>query len=194
MSKSVSDAKILQVKTLQYNVVVLPKLDNEEEIQELREKYDPWFYQIRPYVPMVLPFAPATLDEMQNVGDYISQARRKLHPVAISFHQCVESGDRLLFVIENGREELLELHHSLLGCEAAVLVEEAGYEPLLVVGRVPDPGHRAQALHEANRIGRTLGIVDAVSLIRTEPSEELKLVANYPFGIGRVDYYDRFLA
>ena len=34
------------MNALQYSIVVLPKLDNEAEIQRLREKFDPWFYQI----------------------------------------------------------------------------------------------------------------------------------------------------
>ena len=72
--------------------------------------------------------------------------------------------------------------------------QDAGYEPRLVVGSVSDPEERARALAEANRIGRTLGIIDAVALVRINPDGGLKLVANYPFGIGRVDYFDRFRA
>lgn len=180
------------MKVLQYSFVVLPKLDNEEEIQRLRERYDPWFYQIRPYIPIVSPFAPATLEEMQNVSDYISRARRKLHPIAVSFHQWMASGGRLFFVIEKGRKELLDLRRNLQGCDTFSLVEDIESEPRLVVGRVPDSERRSQALIEANRIGRTLGIVDSFYLIGIEPSDELKLFASYPFGIGRVDYYDRF--
>jgi len=53
---------------------------------------------------------------------------------------------------------------------------------------------RAWAVAEANRLGRSLGVVDAVTLLRIEPDEEHRLVATFPFGIGRVDYCDRFTA
>jgi hypothetical protein len=74
------------------------------------------------------------------------------------------------------------------------LVDDEAYEPHLVVGRVQDPDMRAEALAEANKLGRTLGIIDAVSLIAIEQDGGLKLVASYPFGVGRVDYFDKFLA
>lgn len=95
-------------------------------------------------------------------------------------------------MIEKGRKELLDLRRNLQGCDTFSLVEDIESEPRLVVGRVPDSERRSQALIEANRIGRTLGIVDSFYLIGIEPSDELKLFASYPFGIGRVDYYDRF--
>ena len=182
------------MNALQYSIVVLPKLDNEAEIQRLRERYDPWFYQIRPYIPVILPFTPATIDELQGVSDYISESRRKLHPRAISFHECVESGDRLYFVVEQGKDDIMALHHDLQGCEAASLVAEGDYEPHLMLGRIPDPAKRALALHEARAIGRTLGIVDSVAMLRIGTDGELKLIANYPFGIGRVDYFDHLRA
>ncbi len=182
------------MKALQYSVVVLPKLDNEVEIQRLREKYDPWFYQIRPYIPIILPFTPATIDELQGVSDYISMSRRKLHARAISFHECIESGDRLYFVVDQGRDDIMALHHDLQGCEAASLVTEGDYEPRLMLGRIPDPEQRTLALREARTIGRTLGIVDSVAVLRISPDGGLKLIANYPFGIGRVDYFDNLHA
>ena len=182
------------MKTLQYSVIVLPKLDNEAEIQRLREKYDPWFYQVRPYIPIILPFTPATIDELQGVSDFVSVARRKLHARAISLHDCIESGDRLYFAVDQGRDDIMALHHDLQGCEATSLVSEGDYEPRLVLGRIPDPAQRTLARLEAQAIGRTLGIVDSVAMLRISPDGELKLVANYPFGIGRVDYFDHLRA
>jgi hypothetical protein len=179
------------VKVLAYSLVVLPKLDNEEEIQSLREKYDPWFYQVRPYITIVPPFTPATLDELEAVAGFLSEARRRQPPVAVSFYRCVEVDDRLICPVGDGREGLVALHRHLLGAApVSLLTGEREFEPALVIGRVPDPDRRLEALHEANRLGRTLGLIDAVSLIGIEPSGRLRLIASYPFGIGRVDYYD----
>lgn len=187
--------KMLPVKLLEYCIVVQPKLDNQEEIQLLREKYDPWFYQVQPYITIVPGFTPATLDQLESVTSYLSQTRRHQPPIAVKCYKCIERDDRLVFPVEEGREGLLALHEALLGAApASLLADEAPFDPGLVIGRVPDPDQRIEALHEANRLGRTIGLIDAFSLIAVEQSGQFRLVAGYPFGIGRVDYFDFTLA
>ena len=181
------------MKAAQYCVVAFPKLDSETQIQDLREQFPTWYFRVRPYIPVVLPFTPATLDEIQNVSDHVGRVRRDLHPLAISFTRCIERGESLFFEIEEGRDALIGLHIATAGAEPlSLLGDEPVYEPQVWLGRVADARQRAYALAEANRIGRSLGIVDAITLLRIEPDEEHKLVATFPFGIGRVDYYDRF--
>ena len=181
------------MKAAQYCVVAFPKLDSETQIQDLREQFPTWYYRVRPYIPVVLPFTPVTLDEIQNVSDHAGRVRRNLHPLAISFTHCIERGESLFFEIEEGRDELIGLHSAMTGAEPLSLLSDTPvYEPQVWLGRVTDARQRAYAVAEANRLGRTLGIVDAITLLRIEPDEENKLVATFPFGIGRVDYYDRF--
>jgi hypothetical protein len=181
------------VKAAQYCVVAFPKLDSETQIQDLREQFPAWYYRVRPYVPVVLPFTPVTLDEIQSVSEHVGRVRRNFHPLAISFTHCVERGESLFFVIEDGRDELIQLHTDMMGSEPLSLLSDApAYEPQVWLGRLTEARQRAYALAEANRVGRSLGIIDAITLLRIEPDEEHKLVATFPFGIGRVDYYDRF--
>jgi hypothetical protein len=180
------------VKAAQYCVVAFPKLDSEAQIQELREQFPTWYYRVRPHIPVVLPFTPATLDEIQGVSDHVGRIRRNLHPLGISFSHCIERGESLFYQIEEGHDELISLHTAMTGSEPLSLLEGVqAYEPQVWLGRVTDARQRAYALAEANRIGRSLGVVDAVTLLRIEPDEEHRLVAMFPFGIGRVDYYDR---
>jgi hypothetical protein len=83
----------------------------------------------------------------------------------------------------------------MTGAESLSLLSDTPvYEPQVWLGRVTDARQRAWAIAEANRMGRSLGVVDAITLLRIEPDEEHKLVATFPFGIGRVDFYDRFTA
>ncbi len=181
------------MKAAQYCVVAFPKLDSETQIQDIREQFPSWYYRVRPYVPVVLPFTPATLDEIQNVSEHVGRVRRNLHPLAISFTRCVERGESLFFEIDEGREELIQLHRAMVGAEPlSLLTDTPVYEPQVWLGRVTDARQRPWALGEANHLGRSLGVVDAITLLRIEPDEEHKLVATFPFGIGRVDFYDRF--
>ena len=180
------------MKAAQYCVVAFPKLDSETQIQDLREQFPTWYYRVRPYIPVVLPFTPVTLDEIQNVSEHVGRVRRNLHPLAISFTRCVERGESLFFEIDEGREELIQLHSAMVGAEPlSLLTDTPVYEPQVWLGRVTDARQRPWAIAEANRLGRSLGVVDAITLLRIEPDEEHRLVATFPFGIGRVDYYDR---
>ena len=182
------------MKAPQYCVVAFPKLDSEAQIQDLREQFPTWYYRVRPYIPVVLPFTPVTLDEIQNVSDHVGRVRRDLRSLAISFAHCIERGESLFSEIEDGRDELVQLYLAMTGAEPqqSLLSDAPIYEPQIWLGRVTDARQRACALAEANRIGRSLGVIDAVTLLRIEPDEEHRLVATFPFGIGRVDYYDRF--
>ena len=177
---------------VRFSVVILPKLDNEPELQLLRERYDPRFYQIRPHITLVQPFTPATLDEIQNVSDHVSRVRRKLHPVRVVFRGCQEAGDRLFLTPSEGRETLVDIHREITGSDQTLLIPDAGFDPWLLAARVPDATQRSQARVEIDRLLRTIGIVDALALVEVDLSGELRLVANYPFGIARVDHYGRF--
>lgn len=180
------------MSTLRYGVVVLPKLDCEEEIRRLREEYDPWYEQAAPYVTIVPQFTPATLDEIESLNDYISLARRDFHPFALGLGECVEKEDRLLFSLGQGKDELGELRRNLHGAVTLSMLPEMS-EPMLVLARVPDQGKRELAKCELARFAHSIGLVDSLCLIEAM-GDEMKLVANYPFGIGRVDFYDSLRA
>jgi hypothetical protein len=174
--------------------VAFPKLDNEALIQRLRERYSSWFYELRPHIPVVQPFTPLTIDEVQRATDYFGQVRRRLHAFAVSFNKCVAVGDSLLLPVQEGQEQLARLRHDLLGGEPLALAGMASPEPALWLGQVRDPAERSAAIADANRIGRTLGVVDSLALVRGAPDGSTRLVLGMPFGVGRVDLFDRFPA
>lgn len=173
---------------LKYGVIVLPKLECEDEIRRLREEYDLWSTQSAPYISLIPPFTPATWEEKQTLNDYISQVRRDFHPFALELGSCLEVADRLLFALNRGVDEL-ELLQTRLAQSVAItmLPEMAG--PRLVVARVQDEAARRVMLRKLVKLERSIGLVDSISLVELR-AEEMKLVANYPFGIGRVDFFD----
>lgn len=182
------------MKATQYCVVAVPELDNEAQIQRLREQFDHGRVQVGPHIVVVEPFTPVTLDEIQSVADHVGQARRSLHPFAVSFHQCVERGDALFFQLDQGREEIVSLRSSIIGGEPLALpFDVPAHEPMLWLARIADPRRRAHALAEANHIGRSLGIIDALHLARLD-ADDLRLVSRFPFGVGRVDSHERYPA
>ncbi len=173
---------------LKYGLIVLPKLECADEIRKLREEYDLWSTQSAPYIPLIPPFTPATWEERQTLNDYISWARRDFHPFALELGSCLEVADRLLFTLNRGVEELEQLQTKLAQSVAITMLPEmAG--PRLVVARVQDEETRKVMMRKLIKLERSIGLVDSLSLVELR-AEEMKLVANYPFGIGRVDFFD----
>jgi len=182
------------MKAAQYAVAVLPKLDTEAELMRLRDRFGGRPVNIPPYVQLSGVFTPSGLSEAVSVNEFISQARRKLHAIAASFQSCVEQADFLLLAVEQGAEELGGLQRSVVGPEPTSFLSGENLPRLdLVLGRFSDPMARAQMATEVTRIGRILGVIDALVLLRVGPDDDWHLTAQYPFGIGRVDYFERFL-
>jgi hypothetical protein len=145
-----------------------------------------------PYIPVILPFTPLDLEEIQHVADFVSNSRRRLRPLAVTFHHCTVIGDRLYYKLERGWDELVGLHAQILGSEPMPLLQHGTYEPRLALGRVVDETERADAADAVDRLLRTLGLVDTLTIVTVGPDESVDRVAGYPFGIARVDFFRPF--
>ncbi|MCX7732699.1 MAG: hypothetical protein N2248_06010 [candidate division WOR-3 bacterium] len=176
-------------------VIATPKLDRESDFLQLRERYASAILQPDPHIRITNPWIPADLGEVMAVIEFISQTRKKLHPLAITAENWQEAGEFIIAPIVNGASELLLIRQTILGSEPAPLLKTTP-EPAfsLILLRVPDDHKRALAVTEANRIGKTLGVIDALTLIRTFPDGSWQRLARFPFGIGRVDFYERLLS
>jgi len=181
------------MKSVQFSVVVFPKLEREADFLQLRERFATQIAQPEPHILIVLPWVPAELGEVMAVIEFISQIRRNLHPLAIAAENWQESGEMLIGQITQGEEELLTLRKSIIGAETAPLDTDFGSALHLILFRVPERRARAKVVAEANRIGRTLAVIDALLLIRTLPDGLWHRVARFPFGVGRVDFYEQLI-
>lgn len=182
------------MKSVQFSVVAFPKLEREVDFLHLRERFAPQVAQLEPHIQIVLPWVPAELGELTAVIESISQTRRNLHPLAIAVEKWQESGEFLISEICQGQDELISLRKKIVGAETPVLITtDTGTAPYLTLFRITEKKEREQAMIEANRIGRTLGVVDALTLIRTLPDGMWQRVAKFPFGIGRVDFYEHLV-
>ncbi len=180
------------MRAAQYSVVAFPKLDNESELRRLCDRFPTWVLAAEPYIPVVLPFTPLDLAEIQQVADYVSNARRRLHPIAVTFHNSLVIGDRLYYKVDAGWNELIALHAGIVGSEPMPMLQSGQYEPRLALGRITDPAERTAAAEAVNALLRTLGLVDTLTIIAVGPDEAIERVAGYPFGIARVDFFRPF--
>lgn len=177
---------------VRFSVVAFPKLEMADALFRLRERFAADALQPDPYIPIVPAWVPAELGEVVESVNSISATRGKLHPLAIACEGWHRRGDILAGWVTQGREELLELIKSVSGGRSLALIQD---EPLtdvyLIVCRIADAEVWGAVLAEAERIGKTLGLVDSLVLLRTLPDGMWQRVATFPFGVGRVDFYER---
>ncbi len=172
-------------------MIATPKLEREFDFLQLRERYASAILQLDPHIRITNPLIPAGLDEVRAVIEFISQTRKKLHPLAIAAENWQEVGDLIIAPIVKGTPELLSIRQTLQGSEPVPLLKTIPDPALsLILLRVPDDHKRALAVAEANRIGKTLGVIDSLTLIRTLPDGSWQRLARFPFGIGSVDLYE----
>lgn len=178
-----------------YAVFAYPRLDVESELQSLSERIESDSVQLKPYIPLIVPLTPITIDDLLSATEFVSQARRSLKPLACVFRNSVERGNLIVVGCAEGGENLAELRRSIIGSQPISYLKEAEtFEPILVIGRAADPVLRLRITLEANRLGRIVALVDALTLVRLAARDHWQPVARFPFGIGRVDYYERIVS
>lgn len=177
-------------------VIATPKLDRETDFLQLRERYASAILQPDPHIIITNLWTPADLGEVMTLIEFIGRARKKLHPLAITAENWQEAGDLVIAPVVNGATELLFVRQTLAGTDPVSLFKIIPEPPplSLILVRVPDNHKRALAVIEANRIGKTLGVIDSLTLIRTFSDGSWQRLARFPFGIGRVDFYERLLS
>jgi len=179
------------VSSINFSIIALPKLERELDFIQLRERYAPTLIQLDPHIRITQPWVPAELGEVMMAIEFVSQLRKKLSPLAFSAENWQAAGELIIGPITQGTTELLAIREKITGAEPLSLLKPDIDNALsLILFRVPVDQERARAVAEANRIGRTLGVVDSLILIRTLPDGTWHRVARFPFGVGRVDFYE----
>lgn len=177
------------MRAVQFSVVSFPKLQQDKELLGLRERFLPNVLPLEPHIPVVPSWVPVEPGEMVSVVNTLSNTRRKLHPIAVACENWQRQGELLVAEVTEGQEAVRNLRKSISRVEPVQLIQEEGV--YLVVCRVPNEEKWGQILSEAERIGRSLGMVDSVVLLRILPDGSHQRVAHFPFGVGRVDFYEQ---
>ncbi|MEO0073051.1 MAG: hypothetical protein ABIK43_00120 [candidate division WOR-3 bacterium] len=178
-----------------YGVFAYPRLDVEPELKSLRERFESDSVQLKPYIPLIVPLTPATLDDLLSATEFVSRARRNLKPLACAFRNAVERGNLIVVECIEGANNLIQLRQNITGSDPVSYIKDAeGFEPRLVIARATDPPLRLRIMLETNRLGRIVALIDALTLVRLISEERWQPVARFPFGIGRIDYYEKILS
>jgi 2'-5' RNA ligase len=128
---------INEYSTMPSRVIYLTlDLPQEDQIQSIREQFDPLAGSVPPHITLVFPFESEI--ETDLLVEQIDQAIDELdfEYVEISLDRAIIVGQFCFLPIEEGRDQISDLHDLLYGgILETFLSEEEDYIPHLTIGR-----------------------------------------------------------
>lgn len=123
-------------------IMIFPKFQNLQLIEEVRSQYDPLFKKVQPHITLVFPFKSDLSKE--NLREHIENKLKGLEPFRLKLHGVsgAEGGFLFLNVME-GREELVQIHQRLyegiLNQFYPPFLSNREYKPHMTIGRIRNP-------------------------------------------------------
>ncbi|RWS44881.1 2'-5' RNA ligase family protein [Bacillus mycoides] len=138
-----------------------------DEIESIREIHDPLFGLIPPHITSVFPFeSNISNDELKS---HISNISKGIGTIEIKFASGVTSiGDYLFLEMEQGKEQIEELHDKLhTGPLLPLLRKDIPYIPHVTVGRKESSQLATELAKDIPSFHEKLnGIIDRISVER----------------------------
>ena len=128
-------------------IMLFPKFENMEVINQIRKQYDPLANLVNPHITLVFPFQ----SEMSNAElfDVLESRLAKIKPFEIELcgftKQEDKYGNYLFLNIGKGKAEINDIHQTLYNNEFKEFDLGLDYVPHMTVGNLPE----IQALNEA---------------------------------------------
>ncbi|MGR3763114.1 2'-5' RNA ligase family protein [Rossellomorea sp. NS-SX7] len=130
------------------SICIFPQFNNIEEIEELREKYDPLYSFIPPHITLVHPFGSSlSLHELIN---HINSSLVGIKPFEIRLQTVSGAAEHYLFLnVKSGNDSIIELRDRLYkGTLEKFLARDISYMPHLTVGKLKNETAFKEALNQ----------------------------------------------
>ncbi|MEI5906321.1 2'-5' RNA ligase family protein [Bacillus spongiae] len=133
------------------SICIFPSLENGNEINKLRRKYDPLHDLIPPHITLVFPFISNLSSNQMN--DHITEVLKKEKSFDIYLQGITGADETYLFLnVKVGNDTIIRLHDKLYsGILQEFLYKRVTYIPHITVGRFN------------NKTDFEKGIIDTVS-------------------------------
>jgi len=128
-------------------IVIFPKFQNIDIINEFRQKYDPLADKIAPHITLVFPFeSQISTSELRK---HMQQTISDIQPFAIKLCGIREHDNKYLFLnVINGNDQIIKLHDWLYtGILSKHLLKEITYVPHLTIGCIDNENEFHRILH-----------------------------------------------
>ena len=160
--------------TVKRAIVILPRFDGPDQIEQLRRRFDPLASRIAPHITLVFPFeSELSADQLRA---HIGQAIQGIAPFKVQLRGITEHDGEYLFLnVVRGVDRLIELHDRLYsGPLASHLMPEIPYHPHVTVGRLAGRTALSNALAIAREVRGTFQtVVRDIATVRIERDGEI---------------------
>jgi len=150
-------------------IVILPKFDGLELIDQLRRRFDPLASKIEAHITLVFPFESEL--SARQLQAHMERVTEGLAPFQVHLRGIKGHGGEYLFLnVKLGNDQLIDLHDRLYsGPLAAYLVSEYTYVPHVTVGRLPNRTEFLKAVESAREVRATFQpVVSEICAYRME--------------------------
>lgn len=158
------------------DILIFPKFENINKIQELRNKYDPLANLIAPHITIVFPFSDNISNE--ELIKKITNLLKYFKPFTIVFKGISLSQDNYIFLnCIQGNQEIIELHNEIYKqIITSHSKKSSKYIPHITLGRSND-------IHELDSFDYEFKtVVDEISIELIGEHEESIIIKNIKLG------------
>lgn len=127
-----------RTQTVERSILIFPDLIQKETIDTIRSRFDPLASLIKPHITLVFPFKSSYKKE--EIETFAKQQLTGVSPFRLCLHgvcKYQENGEHYLFVqIQDGEEEIRQLHDILYQGFMAEFKKDIPYIPHMTVGKL----------------------------------------------------------
>lgn len=163
-------------------IMIFPRFDNMEIINEIRKKYDPLADKVLPHITLVFPFKSELSNDV--ITEWLTASLKEVKPFPLKMNGFSKQEDRFgnyifLNVIE-GEEQIRIMHNALYKGILEKYKTNDPYKPHMTVGKVQTEEEMDTALKSLEHDTNTFQtIVDTVSVEMIGENEESIIEIEY---------------
>ncbi len=159
-------------------IMIFPEFVNIAIIEEIRKKYDPLAYNVRPHITLVFPFISDI--EYNRLKKHVEEALLSFPPFNIELKGITPSrinGNYIFLNLKEGQEEIIEIHKKLytgiLEVYRPQWLKNTRYIPHMTVGSIEAEERYSQALEEVKTMDKSFrALINKISVEIIEENQD----------------------
>lgn len=159
----------IKMNNPRYAIVIFPKFDNENQMDQLRHQFDPLASVIRPHLTLVFPFESDL--PLEQIRGHVQFAIQGVLPFEVILRGITGSDAEYLFLnVKHGNDQIIQLHDRLYtGLLLSHLNREHTYIPHLTIGRLDNKDSFLTALSVTQNMDETfILVIKDLALVRID--------------------------
>jgi 2'-5' RNA ligase len=170
--------------TVQCAIVAFPMLESADQIEAVRQRFDPLASVLNAHVTLVFPFTPSA-EVAEVLYPHVAAAVADLAPFPIRLTRPTPADGNYLFLqVARGDRLLIQLHDRLYsGLLGPFLSPAHSYVPHVTVGRFASAGALSAAAPEARELlpVESGGVVDRLAILELTDGRRRATLFEVPF-------------